>query len=98
MVERSTNTINLNHTADTLISLIQRHVMPGSTRYLDGWSTYIDLNALWYRQFTVIHNYSFKKTYKHAVTRERVTLYTNRMEVKKHAKDHLKCLALNIPN
>ena len=80
MVERSTNTIILKHTADTLIPLIQRHEIPGSTRYLDGWSTYMNLNALWYRQFTVIHIYSFKKTYTHAVTGERVTLPPNRME------------------
>ena len=80
VVERSTKTTIQNRTADTLIPLIQRHVMPGSTIYLDGLSAYMDLNALWYRQFTVIHNYSFKKTYKHTVNGERVTLHTNRME------------------
>ena len=38
----------------------------------------MDLSVLGYRHFTVIHKYSFKKTYKHAVTGDIVTVHTDR--------------------
>lgn len=95
MIERSSNTIIMypvqDRTANTLLPLIQRHVEPGSTIYSDGWSAYMDLNSLGYNHFTVIHKYSFKKTYKNTLTEEIITVHTNRIEgAWKHAKDHFK--------
>ena len=95
MIERSSNTIIIypvqNRTAETLIPLIQRHVVPGSTIYSDGWGAYLELNKLGYAHFTVIHKYSFKKSYKNTVTGEIVTVHTNTMEgAWTHMKNHFK--------
>ncbi|XP_060590076.1 uncharacterized protein LOC132745237 [Ruditapes philippinarum] len=95
MVERSTNSLILypvkDRTADTLIPLIERHVEKGSTIYSDGFSAYFHLNDMGYRHFTVIHKYSFKKTYKNAETGDIEVVHTNRIEgAWKHAKDYFR--------
>jgi transposase-like protein len=91
MVEKSTNSVILypvkDRTADTLIPLIERHLEKGSTIYSNGFSAYFHLNDMGYRHFTVIHKYSFKKTYKNAGTGEIKVVHTNRIEgAWKHAK------------
>ena len=67
MAERETNTLLIypvpDRSEDTLLPIIQRHVEPGSTIYIDGWSAYCGLNDLGYHYFTVLHKYSFKKVY-----------------------------------
>ena len=56
MVERDTNTVLLFPVTDkrdkTLIPIIQRHVVPGSTIYSNGWSAYCSLNDFGYDHFT----------------------------------------------
>ena len=75
LIERQPNTIILypvlNHSKETLIPLIQRHVAPGSTVYSDGWSAYCDLNSLGFDHFTVLHKYSFKKIYVNKTTQKK---------------------------
>ena len=95
LVHRDSNTIILYPVSDrkeaTLIPIIQRHVAPGSTIYSDGWSAYCDLNALGYKHFTVLHKYSFKKTYVNVETNEEVVVHTNRIEgAWMHAKSHFR--------
>lgn len=95
MLARSSNTIILHpvndRSADTLIPLIQRHVIPGSTIFSDGWSAYCNLNELGYQHFSVIHKYSFKKVYVNNETKEEVICHTNQIEgAWKHAKDYFK--------
>lgn len=95
MVERETNTIILYPVADrkeeTLLPIIQRHCLPGSSIYSDGWSAYCPLNDMGYEHFTVIHKYAFRKTYVNAETGEEKSIHTNRIEgAWKHAKEHFK--------
>lgn len=67
MVERDTNTRLIypvsDRTEETLLPIIERHVEKDATIYSDGWSAYCKLNEAGYEHFTVIHKYSFKKTY-----------------------------------
>lgn len=95
MVERSTNTIIMYPVCDrkeeTLLTVIKRHIKPGSRIYSDGWASYCHLNDHGYEHFTVIHKYSFRKKYRNIVTGEIVEVHTNRIEGSwKHAKDHFK--------
>ena len=95
MVERESNKIILypvsERSKEVLIPLITRHVETGSTIYSDGWSAYCDLNDIGYTHFTVLHKYSFTKTYVNQATGEEITVHTNRIEgCWKHAKEHFK--------
>ncbi|XP_055999056.1 uncharacterized protein LOC130047694 [Ostrea edulis] len=97
MVERETNALIMypvsDRTEDTLIPVIERHVEKGSTIYSDGWSAYCKLNDHGYNHFTVLHKYSFKKTYVNTNTKEVVEVHTNRIEgAWKHGKDHFRRL------
>ena len=75
LIERQSNTIILypvsNRSKETLIPLTQRHVVPGSTTYSDGWSAYCDLNSLGFDHFTVLHKYNSKKIYVNKTTQEK---------------------------
>ena len=55
MVERQSNTVILyrvgDHTKQTLIPLIKRHVAPGSTIYSNGWGAYCDFHSNGYKNF-----------------------------------------------
>lgn len=68
LVERQSNTLILypvqDRSENTLVPLIQKHVMEGSTIYSDGWAAYSKLNELSYQHFTVLHSESFKKVYR----------------------------------
>ena len=103
MVERESNTIILypvsDRTAETLITIIERHVQPGSTIYSDGWSAYCNLNNLGYDHFTVLHKYSFKKIYVQVGNpAEKVEVHTNRIEgAWCHAKDHFRKMSETKP-
>ena len=95
LIDRGTNTVILYPVSDrteaTLLPIIQRHVIPGSTIYSDGWSAYYNLNDAGYRHFTVLHKYAFKKEYRNTATGAIVTVHTNRIEgAWKHAKDHFR--------
>ncbi|XP_061187524.1 uncharacterized protein LOC133195646 [Saccostrea echinata] len=97
MVERDSNTLVMypvsDRTEDTLLPIIERHVEKGSTIYSDGWSAYCKLNDAGYDHFTVLHKYSFKKTYINTKSQEVVEVLTNRIEgAWKHAKDHFRRL------
>lgn len=97
MVERDTNTLVMypvsDRSEDTLLPIIERHVEKGSTIYSDGWSAYCHLNDAGYDHFTVLHKYSFKKTYVNTRTQEIEVVHTNRIEgAWKHAKDHFRRL------
>ena len=95
LVERESNTLLLYPVSDrseeTLLPTIERHVEKGATIFSDGWSAYCPLNNLGYEHFTVLHKYSFKKTYVNQDTKEEVEVHTNRIEgAWKHAKDHFR--------
>ena len=95
LVDRTTNTVVVYPVSDrteaTLLPIIQRHVLPGSTIYSDGWSAYYNLNDAGYNHFTVLHKYAFKKEYRNKATGAIVTVHTNRIEgAWKHAKDHFR--------
>ena len=62
---------------ETLKTLIQHHVGPGSTICSDGWSVYCELNSLDYEHFTVLHKYCFKKVYVNQTTNETVVCHIN---------------------
>ena len=94
-IERSSNALILypfdKRDADTLISLIQRHVYPGSRIFSDSWGAYLNLNDLGYQHYTVVHKSNFKQTYQNASTCEIVECHTNRIEgAWKHCKDHFR--------
>nr|XP_011443777.2 uncharacterized protein LOC105339761 [Crassostrea gigas] len=98
MVEHDSNTLIIypvcDRTEETLLPIIERHVEKGSTIYSDGWSAYCKLNESGYEHFTVIHKYSFKKTYVNTKTHDIVEVHTNRIEgAWKHAKDHFRKLS-----
>ncbi|CAC5384063.1 unnamed protein product [Mytilus coruscus] len=95
MIERSSNKIVMypvdSRGADVLITLIQKHVEPGSRIFSDSWGAYSGLNRLGYEQFTVIHKTSFKQLYINTETNEEVQCCTNRIEgAWKIAKDHFR--------
>eukprot|EP00057_Strongylocentrotus_purpuratus_P022140 XP_011676614.1 PREDICTED: uncharacterized protein LOC105444288 [Strongylocentrotus purpuratus] len=95
LVERATNKLVLypvdDRTEKTLLSIIKRHVVPGSTIYSDGWSGYSRLNANGYRHFSVVHKHQFKAVFEEELTGERVEVCTNGIEgAWKHAKDHFR--------
>ena len=98
MVERATNTMIMYSVNDrsrtTLLHIIKRHVVPGSTIYSDGWSAYCDLNSEGYSHFTVLHNlhkYTFKTFYRDIATGDIVEVHTNRIEgALRHAKTHFR--------
>lgn len=97
-MERESNRLLLypvsDRTEGTLLPIIERHVEKGSCVYSDGWSAYCPLNDLGYQHFTVLHKYSFKKTYVNKETKEEVEVHTNRIEgAWKHAKDHFRKMA-----
>lgn len=98
MVERDTNTRLIypvsDRTEETLLPIIERHVEKDATIYSDGWSAYCKLNEAGYEHFTVIHKYSFKKTYVNTKTQDIVEVHRNRIEgAWKHAKDHFRKLS-----
>ena len=47
--------------ATLLENNVAAHIMPGTMVYSDGLSEYVDLNALGYKHFTVMHKFSFKQ-------------------------------------
>ena len=57
LIERDSNRLKLfpvdNRNAETLISVIQEHLTPGSTIYSDGWPAYNSLRSLGYKQYVV---------------------------------------------
>ena len=95
MIEVNSNKLIIypvkDRTKETLIPLIERHVAKGSTIYSDSWASYMTLNEIGYRHFTVVHKKSFKQTYKHMDSGEEVEVHTNRIEgAWKHMKDHFR--------
>ena len=83
MIERQTNKIILypvdSRNSDTLIPLIQKHVLPGTRIYIYSWAAYMHLNTLGYQQFTVVHKTTFKQRYRY-VNKGDVDCHTNRIE------------------
>lgn len=95
LVDRSSNKLVLYPVADrtsgTLESIIERHVMGGSTIYTDSWRGYDRLNSLGYKHFSLVHKIQFKKSFKNIDTGEIVEVNTNTIEgAWKHAKDHFR--------
>ena len=91
LVERRTNNLLLfpvdDRTKDTLHGIIERHVVPGSKVYTDGWKGYYGLNAAGFKHFTVNHKHSFRVGYYNAETGATERVHTNRIEgAWKHAK------------
>ena len=80
-----------NRKAETLISIIQKHVVEGTRVYSDSWGAYLALNELGYEHFTVIHKTTFKQRYKNVETGQIVDCHTNRIEgAWKICKDHFR--------
>ncbi|XP_041485936.1 uncharacterized protein LOC121432146 [Lytechinus variegatus] len=72
LVERATNKLILypvdDRSEQTLLSIIKRHVVTGSTIFTDGWSGYSRLNEEGYRHFSVIHKNQFKAVFEDEAT------------------------------
>ncbi|XP_060084565.1 uncharacterized protein LOC132563829 [Ylistrum balloti] len=95
LVERASNKLVLypvsDRTAETLETIIQRHVVVGATIYTDSWRGYDHLNDLGYNHFSLVHKIQFKKSYKNVDTGEIVEVNTNTIEgAWKHAMDHFR--------
>ena len=95
MAERATNHIMLypvdQRNQETLIPMIERHVVKGSTIYSDGWRAYQNLNKRGYKNFTVEHKHNFVQRYRDTLSGEIRTVHTNRIEGSwKFAKDHFR--------
>ena len=62
-IERGTDNIFLEVVArrdtNTLLSVIQRNVLPGTDIYTDEWAAYSSLSANGYQHGTVNHSYNF---------------------------------------
>ena len=65
-------------TAQTLRSLIERHVAPGSRIFSDNWAAYLHLNELGYEYCLATHKSSFKQSYRN--------VQTGQTELKEHNK------------
>ncbi|XP_066921897.1 uncharacterized protein [Clytia hemisphaerica] len=95
LVERETNRIIMypveSRNEETLLPLIKRHCMPGTTIFSDGWSAYQNLNDHGYEHFSVIHKKAFSATYKNVNTGRIIKVNTNRIEgAWGHAKNHFR--------
>ena len=95
MVERSTNKIILYPVADrssqTLLSIIKKHVVPGSRIYSDGWRGYSTLHDCGYEHYIVNHTNTFKQVYQNPKTGEVIHCHTNQIEgAWQHAKKHFR--------
>ena len=95
MIERESNRLLLfpvdDRSEETLLPIIKKYVVPGSTIYSDGWAAYRNLRNNGYEHYTVIHKDEFKAVYINTETEEEVELHTNRIEgAWAHAKNHFK--------
>ena len=95
IVERRSNTLVMypvdSRDADTLISLIKKHVEPGTRIFSDNWAAYFKLNDLGHPHFTVTHKTTFKQAYKNVDPGELVYCNTKRTEgAWKISKDHFR--------
>ena len=90
IVERSSNALILyrvdNRNVETLVSLIQHNVYPGSRIFSDSWGANLGLSELGYEHFTVTHKSNFKQCYQNEDTGQIVECHTGLKALGNYAK------------
>ena len=95
LIERDTKHIILypveNRTAETLVTVITKHVDKGSNIFSHCWASYRHLKDHGYEHFTVNHSTTFKQIYSNEETGEILEVHTNKIEgAWAHVKQHFK--------